>query len=203
MDTTNNWQSWQPKDDDLENLLQPGFANRLQPHHPLLKLKRNLYINTVWGILITVVYCIIIIRTSIWPVQLALGITSVFNIVILVQAIQLYRSIRTNISSTDSVLDIMKNHHREISAWCSMQHKLALWVYPVAATGGYIYGGALSSGKSFEELFAEPVFLWALPVTLVVLVPVSHFAAKWLTRKTFGVHLDMLKSTIRTLEGLV
>lgn len=200
MEETNNWQSWQPLDQDLDELLRPGFASQLQPHHPLVKLKKNLLINTIWGILITIAYFIIIITTPVWQVQLALGITSGFNMIILAQAIGLYRSIPVTISSSDSVLSILKKHHQEISAWCTMQNKLAIWVYPVAATGGYIYGGVMSSGKSLEELFESPLFVWVLPVLLVVLVPLGLYLSKYMTQKAFGVHLDNLKKNIQALE---
>lgn len=200
MEENNNWQSWQPLDQDLDELLRPGFASQLQPHHPLVKLKKNLLKNTIWGILITIGYFIIICTTPVWQVQLALGITSLFNIIILAQAIRLYRSIPESISSSESVLSILKKHYREISAWCTMQHKLAIWVYPVAATGGYIYGGVLSSGKSFEELFESPLFLWVLPVLVLVLVPLGLYLSKYMTQKAFGVHLDNLKKNIQSLE---
>jgi predicted neutral ceramidase superfamily lipid hydrolase len=201
MEVSNNWQSWQPQDKDLESLLQPGFSTRMQPHHPLMKLKRNLFINTVWGVLITIGYLVIMATTSIWPVLIALGTTSLFNIIILLQSIKLYRSIQTIISPAESVLSISRKHYKEITAWCKMQNKLALWVYPVAATGGYIYGGVLSSGKTFEELVKQPLFIWALPVTLAILVPLSYLLARWMARKAFGIHLDNLKATILSLEG--
>lgn len=201
METTNNWQSWQPEDKDLDILLQPGFTHHMQPNHPLMKLKKNLLVNTIWGILITIGYIVIMIMTPIWPVLVALGITTAFNVLIIVQAIQLYRSIKTSISSTDSVLSILKKHYQEISAWCTMQNKLAIWVYPFAAVGGYVYGGVLSSGKSFEELFSSPLFFWALAVMLIILIPISLYAAKYMTRKAFGVHLETLKATIQNLEA--
>jgi hypothetical protein len=136
METPNNWQSWQPKDNDLDTLLQPGFSNHLQPHHPLMRLKKNLFINTIWGVLITLGYFVIMVMTPVWPVWVALAITSLFNVIILRQGIKLYRSIQTNISSSESVLSILKKHHHEITAWCKMQNNLAIWVYPFAATGG-------------------------------------------------------------------
>ncbi|MBZ5857855.1 hypothetical protein [Flavihumibacter profundi] len=200
VDKQNTWQSWQPKDDDLDRLLSPGFANRLQPNHPLMKLKRNLFINIIWGIVITLAYFFVIISTSVWPVQLALAITSMYNIIILVQAVHLYRSIKMEISSTESVLEVLKKHYIGISAWSRMQLKLAIGVYPIAAAGGYIYGGILSSGRTLEELMAQHLFAWLLPVIVIILVPIGHYCAKWMFRKSFGVYLDMLKATIDSME---
>ena len=173
METQNNWKSWQPKDADLDILLQPGFSSHLQLRHPLMRLKKNLFVNTLWGVAITLSYFVIMVMTPIWPVWVALTITSIFNMVILWQGIKLYRAIQTNISPSESLLSILKKHHSDITAWCTMQNKLAIWVYPFAATGGYVWGGVISSGKSFEELFSQSLFLWALPVTLAILMPVS------------------------------
>jgi hypothetical protein len=200
MDTPNNWQLWQPVDEDLHRLLQPGFASRLQPQHPLMKLRRNLKMNTIYGMVITAAYILIICTTPVWPVQLAMAITAIFNIVLLIPAVKMYRNIQTTISPADSVLFVLKKHHHDINAWCRMQNRLAGYIYPVAATGGYIYGGVWGSGKSFEQLFAEPLFLWVLPVTLIVLVPLGLLLAKWLTKKAFGVYLDTLLANITALE---
>lgn len=200
MENVNNWQQWKPRDHDLEQFLESGFSQRLQAHHPLLKLRTNLFRNIIWGWLITLAYLLVIIFSHFWQIWLALGITTLFNLIILIQAHRLYSSISTTVSPDEAVLDMLKRHHRNITAWRDIQMKLAIIVYPIAATGGYFYGGVLGSGRSLEDLLQQRIFVWALPVTLVLLVPLGLIAAKWLFRKSFGVYLDQLKSMIDAIE---
>lgn len=200
MENKNKWQQWQPRDQDLEQFLQSGFSQRLQAHHPLAKLRTNLLRNICWGWLITLAYLLIIVLSGFWQIQLTIGITTLFNLIILFQAHRLYASISTAISPEEPVLATLKRHHRNITAWKNVQMKLAILVYPVAATGGYFYGGVVGSGRTVNELLHQQIFVWALPVTLIFLVPLSLYLARWLFKKSFGVYLDQLQSMIDALE---
>lgn len=201
MHDPNTWKDWKPVDEELNRMLQPGFSRRLQPNHPLEKLKVNLVINISWGIVITVAYLVIIWMYPIWPVVLALVITGMYNIVVLNLALNLYRSIKTTISGAVSLLESLKKHHADIEAWGRLQMKMAIWVYPFATAGGYILGGTLGSGKTVEQLMQQPAFLWVLPLAILVFVPLGYFMAKWMFNKSFGRHLDALKKTIQAIEN--
>ena len=202
MNENKNWQNWQPVDKDLEGLLRPGFANKLQAHHPLMKLKRNLLINIIWSIVITLIYVLLIIIFPVWPVWLALAITSLFNIATVWPAIGFYREIQPEVSSSQGLLQQMKVQHHAISAWGKLQLRLALFVYPVATAGGYFLGGILGSGRTVDELLGQKLFVWVLPIAIIVLVPLSYLLAKWMFRKSFGRHLNALQNNIRSLEDL-
>lgn len=200
MENENNWQQWQPRDHDLEQFLHSGFSQRLQAQGPLSKLRANLFRNIIWGWLITLAYLLIIALTAFWQIRLALGITTLFNLIILVQAHRLYGSIATTISPDEPVLAILKRYHRNITAWKKLQMKLAVLVYPIAATGGYFYGGVLGSGRTLDELLQQRVFVWVLPALLLLLVPLGLYLANWLFKKSFGVYLDQLQAMIDAFE---
>ncbi|MCG7859559.1 hypothetical protein MD537_21455, partial [Flavihumibacter sediminis] len=66
--------------------------------------------------------------------------------------------------------------------------------------GGYLSGGILGSGKTIEELMTKPIFVYALPVTMLVLIPICYWLAKWMFNKSFGKHLRSLEGIIHSLE---
>lgn len=194
------WQDWNPEDADLSRLLKPGRIQRIQPGHPLMKLKKALLMNMIWGVLIFLFYIYIIIVFPYWPILITIVITMAFTAYVLVKAWKLYTSIQTTVSATRPVLEELRMHHREISDWGRVQQKLGLLVYPFAAAGGYLSGGILGSGKTIEELMTKPIFVYALPVTMLVLIPICYWLAKWMFNKSFGKHLRSLEGIIHSLE---
>lgn len=198
----NKWKEWEPKDKDLENLLRSGFLTRKASQHPLEKLKKNLLINICWALLITIGYGIIFINYPLWPVRIALVVMIGFNIFGIVTGWRLYQHIPSNYTSGLDVLGMLRNCHHHITEWGKQQMRLAIFVYPIAATGGYLLGGVSGSGKSLEELLRSPVFIWALPISLLILVPMAMLLAKWMFRKAFGRHLETLRQMIIDLEKL-
>ncbi|GAO42824.1 hypothetical protein [Flavihumibacter petaseus] len=201
MNNQQHWNDWQPVDDDLDRLLQPGFTRRTQPQQPLLKLKKALRNNLFWSLGITLMYIILMVYFQFWEIQLALFVTSLFNGWLMWSAWKLYRQIDKTIESQAPLLETLKMHHSEISRWGRVQLKLALLVYPFSVAGGYLLGGIVATGLPVDALMSQKRFFWALPVTIIVLVPVSYLLARWLFRAAFGVHLDRLSENIRELES--
>jgi hypothetical protein len=77
---------------------------------------------------------------------------------------------------------------------------VALWVYPFAATGGFMLGGTVGSEKTVEVFMGDYRVLIALAIMLVVLVPLSYWLAKWMTRVAFGKYVQQIKERIDELE---
>lgn len=198
----NKWKEWEPTDKDLENLLRSGFLEKKTSQHPLEKLKKNLLINIFWAILITIAYGFLFIQYPLWPVRIALVVMIGFNIFGIVSGWRLYQHIPTNYTSSLDILGMLRNCHHLITAWGRQQMRLAIFVYPIAVAGGYILGGVSGSGKSLEQLLRSPIFVWALPISMLILVPLAMILAKWMFRKAFGRHLDTLRQMIIDLEKL-
>jgi len=80
----------------------------------------------------------------------------------------------------------MKRHCESITTWLNNQQKVALIIYPVSATGGFMLGGVIGSGKSVEVLMSKPVVILVLIVTIIILVPICYYLAKWMCNYSFG-----------------
>jgi len=201
MDLENVWQRKGGTDDSLNKMIQqPDFSN----HHsqlPLNKLKKNLFIGLILAVLITVFYGVLLYFIHIWQVQLALAVAILFNIWIGVDTWKLYRNIQVNVSTTNSLKDeLQKNYSGFQKSW-RIQERAGLFVYPIAATGGFILGGVDGSGKSAEAFLYNPKMLLVLGVTLLILVPICYFGARWMFNVAYGKHLKKLKILIDELSN--
>jgi hypothetical protein len=189
-----------PKDDDLSSLLQKAKLSKLASHNPLQKIKKNLLINMIWGILICCLYIWLIFNFHIWQVQFAIVIVLLFSLWAVYTAWQQYKNMDTTISNSRSLLAEMKRHYNSITDWMHLQQRVALFIYPISAAGGFMLGGASGSGKPVAVLMSKPFFLIALLIALVVLVPACHYLTRWLFKISFGKHLKALKMNIVALE---
>ena len=46
----------------------------------------------------------------------------------------------------------------------------------------------------------KPIMIIALLIAITILVPCCFYLAKWMSRKSFGRHLDALKENIEALK---
>lgn len=189
-----------PHDDDLSSLLKTTRLSKISSHNPLEKIKKNLLLNMILALFICGLYIWVIFTFRIWQVQLAIFIVLIFSLWAIYTAYHQYKRIGTIISSSSSLLSEMKRHYASIMDWMSLQQRVALFIYPVSATGGFMLGGAEGSGKPVAEFMSKPLILIVLVIALLVLVPACYYLAKWMFKISFGKHLAVLKRNIEELE---
>lgn len=169
--------------------------------HPLIEVRNNLRITNIFGIVISAAYILLMIFYPYWQVLLGFAIVLTFNIVFIVQGIQIRKQLPRSVDAGHSMLHEMKVHHAAISKWINNQMYAARFVFPVAAASGFMMGGIWGSGKSLEVLFAKPIF----PISMAISAVVFAFAGMWLARKLFNMSyqkfLDRLKENIDQLES--
>lgn len=189
-----------PQDRDLTSLLQATKLSKISSHNPLEKIRKNLKMNMIWALLICLVYVVIIIYFQIWQVQLCIGLVLLFSLWALYTAYKQYNQISSEVSAGNTVLHELKRHYQSIHDWMNTQQRIALLVYPVSAAGGFMLGGVLGSGKPVEVFMHKPVMLIILLITIVILVPLCWYLARWMFNFSFGKHLKTLKKNIDELE---
>lgn len=189
------------EDDSLASLLQEKALPKFTSQSPLLKIKKRLLQSWILSLITCLVYIVIIITNPIWQVQTAIGIVLLFSLWATAQSFKHYKSIDDTISSSNPLLAELKRHHQSIMKWMHVQQKVALFLYPIAAMGGFMLGGVWGSGKPVEVFLSKPIVLVALVICCVVLMILSHYLARWLCKVSFGKHLDALQQMIRELEN--
>ena len=187
-------------DKDLSVLLKSGRISRLSSKNPLRIIKKNLMIQIVFGILICFLYVLLICWFRIWPVQVALGIVFLFSLWAMFTALQQYKKIAPAVSFSNSLLAELKRNLISIHNWMRTQERVALFIYPVSAAGGFMLGGTAGSGKPVGLFMSKPIVLLALLIVILFLLPVCYFLTRWLFRYYFGRHLDILQQTISEME---
>lgn len=200
MDLKNIWQQSEGNDDMLNRLLQQNDFHSLHSKMPLKKLKHNLLIGIIWATIITAGYIALFFFVPIWQVYIAFITLIIFNTWITILSGKLYKSINENITSSNSLKQELQKNYSGFQRWWSIQQRLGLFVYPIAATGGFIVGGILGSDKTVEAFLYNPKMLSILGITILVLVPLCYFGAKWMFNYAYGKHLKKLKVMIDELS---
>ena len=188
-------------DDDLSSLLRPGQLNKLHSLSPLQKIKRHLFINMCWSIAVALLYIVIMVEFPLWPVLLTIGITQAFTIWAIYTAWHQYKNIAPFAGNSLSLLAEMERHYHGMNKWIKLQKKVAIIIYPISATGGYMIGGIVGSGKTIEQFFSKPIVIIALALVILILVPCCVYLTKWMFNKSFGKHLAALKKNIEELKA--
>jgi hypothetical protein len=194
------WKNSFDGDDDLSSLIKPGLS-KLSSRDPLVKIKRNLLTGAVLGLFIAAVYIFIMVKFPFWQVFLCIGVVFAFTIWASVKSFLLYREIN-RANAENSLLQELERHYTKLKKWMTIQQQAGLFIYPVSATGGFMIGGSVGSGKSITWLMQKPGILIALLITLAILVPICFYLAKWMNKKAFGKYTTQLKQNIEMLKSI-
>ena len=200
MDLENIWQQAGNKDDMLNRILQQKNFDHLHSKLPLKKLKKNLLTGIAWAILITAGYLVLFYFIHIWQVYLALSIVIAFNVWIIIITWRLYKTIQDTITPSNSLKQELQKNYDGFQKWWAIQARLGLYVYPVAATGGFMLGGVVGSGKTVEAFLYRPSILIILVITVAIITPVCYYLAKLMFKYAYGRHLKKLKELIDELN---
>jgi len=189
------------QDEDLSSLLKAPRLKNISSQNPLEKIKKNLLTNMILGVLICLLYIVVIVYFRIWQVQLCTLVVLVFSLWALYTAYLQYLHINSAISPVNPVLDELKRHYASINNWMHTQQRVALFIYPVSASGGFMLGGVSGSGKTVAAFMGKPLVWIVLVIALAVLVPACWYLTKWMFNYSFGKHMKTLKENIDALEA--
>lgn len=186
-------------DEELRSLLQPQKLQRLQSRNPLQKIKSLIVAGLFFSVAITALYGYLLVAYPYWPITVSLAVGIGFNVWVSVTSWQLYRQINPFVQ--EAVLQEMQHYYNSVMIWYRLQERVALFVYPVALAGGFLLGGMEGSGKSIEEIMSKPMMWVALGITIIILVPLCWWLARWMFRKSFGRYLKQLKQNMDALSS--
>lgn len=200
MNIENIWKQSSGSDEALNKLLQQNDFGNLHSKLPLKKLKKNLLMGMIWALLITAGYITIFFFIHFWQVYFSLGVLIVFNTWIMFESWKLYKLTPASITPSNSLKDELTSNYNSFQRWWSLQLKVSLFVYPLAAAGGFIIGGVLGSGKTVEAFLYNYKMIGVLIITVLILMPASYYAAKWVYNHAYGKHLKKIKLLIDELS---
>jgi len=186
---------------ELETFINNKCWEKGQSVSPLAKLRRGLIINTIWGVFISLLYVYILWAYRYPTVQVAILVVLAFTIWVIIGAYQILKETNNNQVADKPLLVLMKQYHSSIERWMRIQQRMALFIYPISITGGFLLGGVIGSGLSPEAFLGQPYIWLALVICIAILVPASYYLAKWLFKITFGTDLKILQTLIGEMEN--
>ncbi|MBL0358077.1 MAG: hypothetical protein IPP72_14950 [Chitinophagaceae bacterium] len=200
MNIEEQWKNMEgQQDDELSAMLKMPVISNLSSKDPLKKIKSNLLLHSLRGVLIGGSYIFILVSFPLWQIILCLGIVLLFTVWAIIKALQLYKQLSGSNASVN-VLQQMEYHYNIINKWMRLQELVGLFIYPVSAAGGFMLGGAMGSGKPIDVIMQKPAMIIAMLVAVAVLVPCCFYLAKWMNRKAFGRYAGLLKQNIEALK---
>lgn len=200
MDIKTTWKSTEDKDEQLSSFLENVDLRSLQSRIPLSKLRKNLLIGIYAANIITVFYLVLLFLLPLWVAYLTLFILIVFNVFVTIDTWKLYKKTKTIIEPGLSLKEELTMHYEAFQRWWRLQERISIFVYPIAAAGGFILGGVEGSGKTVSAFLTTPSVLFTLGITIAVLVPVCYFGARWMFHFLYGKYLINLKALMDDMD---
>ena len=157
MNPGKQWKNFgEDEDADLSALINMKSITKHTSKDPLMRIKRNLLINSALGIVISAGYIFLLMRFPFWQLLVCIGIVLIFTAWAVAKALLLYKDIKKTIPQ-NTVLQEMERHYASMKNWIIIQQRVGLLIYPVSAAGGFMLGGSLGSGKSIDEICKNPL----------------------------------------------
>jgi len=190
--------SWQQEESLFE--LDEAFLDKALKKDscdPLIRLRKNVGIKLIWIAGFSLLFLLLIITTDklynrilISPLLLAyvVGLTLIYG---------QYRMLGF-VDKSQNMRYILKAYYYRITRIQQYELKVAVFLYPISITAGFVYGFSLK--RSADEILTDIKILTILIITNLILIPVCYYLARWMDRKAYGKYLDQLKEDIDQLE---
>lgn len=199
MDIEKIWQQQNVNTVELPEITSIAQLQQGNKPSPLKRMKKMLIINSIWALAIAVGYLVILYFERYWQIQLLFAALLAFTLFSIASALKLYFAIDAQTSSS-SLLAELKRNSLALKKWIKIQTQMGLFLYPISAAAGFIFGGIIGSGKSVDIFLSKPIVVITLVIAMIILTPVGHWASKWLINRSFGKLQKHLDDTIADLS---
>jgi hypothetical protein len=174
---------------------------RKKSNHPVAKLKRAYLISTGFAILFLLGFIALFFTFDAPIIKGSLALVILGYIFFLVVNLSMYRKINVELPVDQSLRAVLAHTHAFISDNIRFQERVALFIYPVAATAGFLVG--LASGGDVNVLLEKRAVLIVLLITILILTPLAFYLARWMYRVSYGRCLTEIQQLIDELDNPV
>ncbi|MBD1365313.1 hypothetical protein IDJ77_15965 [Mucilaginibacter sp. ZT4R22] len=200
MDIEQVWKGHVAETGGLPEVQNVGQLKPSNQNSPLKKMKKLLVQNMVGVAFCVVLYVAVICFFSFWQIRVLVGITLAFTLWALANAWQLYRRVDEKVLANNLLAELKRNRDA-LQSWMRVQMRVAIFIYPFSAAGGYLWGGVLGSGQDVSVFMSKPIAGWALIACIIVLTPLGYLAGKWMFKKTFGKVIIQLDEHMASISA--
>jgi hypothetical protein len=187
------------QDVDLSQMLNMQAIKSSASRDPLIILQKRILGNTVWAVLISIAYPVVLIFYPFWQLILCFVVVFLFHVWMIAENIILYKKLTRSFTGK-SMLEEMESHYNNVQKWMRLQEKAFLFFYPVILIGACILGAALRSGTPLDEVIQRPKWIITSLIVVAIGTPLGYYLGKLLNHKAFGTYAEQLKNDIRALK---
>lgn len=183
----------------LSRPVQGAVEVRKKSKHPVAKLKRAYLLSTGFAMVFLIAFVVLFFTFSQPIIKGSLFLVCVGYVFFLVVNLSMYRKINTQLPVDQSLRAALTHTHAFISENIRFQERVALFIYPVAATAGFLIG--LASGGDVDALLQKKAVLVILLVMIAVLTPLAFYLARWMYNVSYRSCLTEIKLLIDELDN--
>ena len=167
--------------------------------HPVQKLKTAYLQTTGFSILFLIGFIALFFYFHEALVKGGLVLVILSYIFFLVTNFSMYRKINVVLPVDKSLKQVLTHTHQFITDNIRFQKRVALFIYPIAGTAGFMMGGSVGGGN-VEKMMQDTTVLIIGGVVMVVLTPLCYLLANWMYKISYGKCLVELQERIDQLE---
>lgn len=166
--------------------------------HPVQKLKNGYLLSTGFSVAFLIAFSVLFFLFEQRMVKISLAFVILCYVFFLITNFSMYFKIKVSLPVDRSLKQTLNHTIAFVTANIRFQERAALFIYPIAATSGFLMGGA-SSGD-IDSFIRQPSTVFLLAGCIVVLTPLCYFFAHWMYKVSYGKWLTELKILINELE---
>lgn len=167
--------------------------------HPVQKLIRSFKIALGFVVLFELAFAYLAVIMPQPIVKIAMVLMMIVYIFYFVANYQTLNHIQKTFRMDQNLSHTLQSIYDNTQQSLKFQRKSALFIYPLAATCGFMLG--LSVERNVVELFENRAVWISLIIIIIVLTPLSYFIAIQLERVSYGRYLSELRSLIHQLNS--
>lgn len=173
-----------------------------QSKHPALKLQHSLKISLGFAVVLTLVFAAFIPLFSPWQIKLLLLLVVAGYGLFLLVNYRTYRQVSRLLQRAGdaSVKSCLQTVHTMVYRTVRFQEYASVLFYPVVIIAGFTAGLFIGDPKGFAAELESANNHILLAVLILILTPLTFYAARWLYKKSYSRYLSELKAIIEELE---
>ncbi len=187
---------------EVEKLTKPVLGAvevRKTSRHPVQRMKNAYLITAGFSVACLIGFIILFFLFHEPLVKGSLVLVIAGYIFFLTTNFSMYRKINTALPVDQSLKTVLAYTHNIISENIRFQERVALYIYPIAATSGFLMGGA--SGGDLDAMLSKKAVLLILVITAAALTPIAFYLTRWMYKVSYGKCLTELKKLIDELDN--
>jgi hypothetical protein len=166
--------------------------------HPVNKLRQSFLIALLMTVFFLGLFSYLFAANNLLLLRIFIGLVIAAYLFFFVINYRIYREVSQPIDFSDSLLITLKNIYQNIDRMLRFQRKSALFIYPIAASTGFLLG--FSESKDPLLVFQNPKLLLSMIGISLILTPLCYWLAIWMEKISYGKYIVQLKDLIDSME---